>query len=621
MYEPNFLPVEIWLKIFRKLCHKDLFNAVMVCKEWRMIGLDQGLWKNYEMVKKDGNLKTLERTLNIERFSAMEQLEIVGDCFPKMIFEVIEQKNQFGPKILDHHVDAIRRSKICKLDIDNCDLSLVSPSKVSELFNQLEHISIRESKLTEHQLREIIYDMAYNTDLKEFILDTVFVEKEDDNLEMPLTDPETIGWAFNKMETLKLRSVFKQTTFSDNYFDTPPQNFLMLFRIMFQKTNLKSLDLDSDFLNHIPIVILCSSLNNLQTVNLTGSSFTADQCKTLVTQMAKETKIQELYIPMSDLSSIEAEILSKAFNKLRKLDILGSKIRRYQVTALFKGIKQGTKLEFLNLNRVMVDLLSSNILTSGLLLLKTVQVFKLNRDQINLLMTKLSEIDNPVVRNLTIYEAETEHIPQHVLAKAINKMKSIEITRSIFCMDPIPRKPTNFIPTFLTIRSESFLTDISFESVNLSTIPPGVLSEAIKRLRKVRLVRAKLCNSQLISVLNNIPLSSSLEHLDLSGNYLSCLPTCQMLAEPLPKLKRVILEDTKLAKRQIKAILSEIAGKPFGTTLEYISLAQNDAEEVSIDLIQEVKSIVKHFLIDEHHPNTDEYFSGESNDYSSDDGY
>ena len=51
-----------------------------------MIGLDQGLWKNYEMVKKDGNLKTLERTLNIERFSAMEQLEIVGDCFPKMIF-------------------------------------------------------------------------------------------------------------------------------------------------------------------------------------------------------------------------------------------------------------------------------------------------------------------------------------------------------------------------------------------------------------------------------------------------------------------------------------------------------------------------------------------------------
>jgi len=539
-----------------------------------------------------------------------------------MIFEVIEQKNQFGPKILDHHVDAIRRSNICKLDFDNCDLSLVSPSKVSELFNQLERVSIRESKLTEPQLKEIIYDMAYNTDLKELVLDTVFIEKKEEALDMPLTDPETIGWAFNKLETLKIRSVFKQTTFSDNYFDSPPQNFLMLFRIMFQKTNLKSLDLDSDFLNHVPIVVLCSSLNNLQSVNLTGSSFTADQCKTLVTQMAKETKIQELYIPMSDLSSIEAEILSKAFNKLKKLDILGSKIRRYQVTALFKGIKQGTHLEFLNLNRVMVDLLSSNILTSGLILLKTVKVFKLNRDQINLLMTKLSEIDNPVLQNLTIYEAETEHIPQHVLAKAINKMKSIEITRSIYCMDPIPRKPTNFIPTFtFAIRPESFLRDISFESVNLSTIPPGILSDAIKRLRKVRLVRAKLCNDQLIAVLNTIPHSSSIEHLELSGNYLSCLPTCQLLAYPLPKLKRVILDDTKLAKRQIKAILSEIASKPFGSKLEYLSMIQNDVTDVSIDLIQEVKSIVKHFLIDEHHPSSDEYFSGESNDYSSDDGY
>eukprot|EP00092_Neocalanus_flemingeri_P034515 GFUD01037530.1.p1 GENE.GFUD01037530.1~~GFUD01037530.1.p1 ORF type:complete len:396 (+),score=79.98 GFUD01037530.1:3-1190(+) len=395
----------------------------------------------------------------------------------------------------------------------------------------------------------------------------------------------------------------------------------MLFRIMFQKSNLKKIDLDSDYLNQIPLVTLCSSLNNLQTLNLTSSSFTAEQCKTLITQMAKETKIQELYIPMSDLSSIEADVLSKAFNKLKKLDILGAKIRRYQMTALFKGIKQGTNLEFLNLNRVMVDLLSSNILTSGLLLLKTVKVYKLNRDQINLLFTKMSGIENPVVQNLSIYEAETEHIPQHVLASAINKMKSIEITRSIFCMDPIPRKHTNFIPTFLKIRSESSLTDISFESVNLSTIPPGVLSEAVKRLRKVCLVRARLCNDQLISILSNITSSSKLEHLDLTGNYLSCLPTCNLLAQPLPGLKRVILDDTKLATRQMKAILSEIVKKPFGLKLEYISLIQNDVTELSTQLIQEVKSIIKQFLIDEHHPDVGEYFSGESTGYSSDDGY
>ena len=617
MFEPHYLPCEIWLKIFKKLCHQDLFSASLVCKEWKMISLDQGLWKNYEIVKKDVNLKTLERTLDIERFSATEQLEIVGDCFHQMIFEVIEQKNQFGPKILDHHVDAIQNSNVSRLKFDNCDLSLVNPSKISDLFNRLKSISLRESKLTEAQLKETIYNMAYSTDLKELDLDTVFIQEQDDDQELPITDPETIGWAFNKLETLKLRSVFKQTTFGDNFFDTPPQNFLMLFRIMFQKTNLKSIDVDSDFLNHIPMLLLCSSLNNLQSVNLTGSSITPTQCKTLITQMAQETKIRDLYIPMVDLSSIEAEILTKAFNKLTKLDILGAKIRRYQMTAWFKGIKQGTNLEFLNMNRVMVDLLSNNILISGIILLKTVKVFKLTRDQMNLLMIKLSDIDNPVLENLTIYEAETEHIAQHVLAKAINKLKSIEITRSIYCMDPIPRKPTNFIQTF-TIQAKSMLVDISFESVTLSTVPPKVLAEAVARLRKVRLVRAKLCNDQLIEVLNIIPNSSSLEHLDLSGNYLSCLPSCQLLAKPIPKLTRVVLDDTRLAKRQITAIFSEIISKPSGSNLEYLSLIQNDIENVSVDLIQEVKKTVKNILIDEHHPNTDEYFSGES--YSSDDG-
>lgn len=287
------------------------------------------------------------------------------------------------------------------------------------------------------------------------------------------------------------------------------------------------------------------------------------------------------------------------------------------MTAWFKGIKQGSSLEFLNLNRVMVDLLSNNILTSAILLLKTVKVFKLTRDQMNLLMTKLSDIDNPVLENLTIYEAETEHIPQHVLAKAIHKMKSIEITRSIYCMDPIPRKPTNFIQTF-TIQPNSILTDISFESVTLSTVPPKILAEAVARLRKVRLVRAKLCNDQLIEVLNIIPNSLFLEHLDLSGNYLSCLPSCQLLAKPIPKLKRVILDDTRLAKRQITAIFSEITSKPSRLNLEYLSLIQNDIENVSEDLIHKVKKTVKNILIDEHHPNTDEYFSGES--YSSEDG-
>ena len=66
MCQQNFLPCEILLKIFQQLDFSDLFNVVMVCKEWQMVAADQSLWKKYEMVKKDRNLETRSVIIPLE---------------------------------------------------------------------------------------------------------------------------------------------------------------------------------------------------------------------------------------------------------------------------------------------------------------------------------------------------------------------------------------------------------------------------------------------------------------------------------------------------------------------------------------------------------------------------
>ena len=70
--ELKYLPCEFWLKIFENLSYKDLYNAALVCTEWKRLGLDLTLWKKFVMVKREGSVETLERIVSIPRLEKVE---------------------------------------------------------------------------------------------------------------------------------------------------------------------------------------------------------------------------------------------------------------------------------------------------------------------------------------------------------------------------------------------------------------------------------------------------------------------------------------------------------------------------------------------------------------------
>ena len=87
------LPVEILVKIFENLSHKDLKNASLVSKFWKLAAEDRTLWKNCNIILQlNSNFRVLS-CLESPRFSALEKLSLQGayEKFAKIFDEDIKK--------------------------------------------------------------------------------------------------------------------------------------------------------------------------------------------------------------------------------------------------------------------------------------------------------------------------------------------------------------------------------------------------------------------------------------------------------------------------------------------------------------------------------------------------
>ena len=118
------LPFEIMFSIFQYLPYQDLMTIVLVCKEWRKVGTDSILWKNFSLVKKDHCLDSIGNILKIPRLAKMKKIEIWGN------FEhlTIHHKNlESYSYLLSKHFDLLSQTNIKEISLHNCILTRVDP--------------------------------------------------------------------------------------------------------------------------------------------------------------------------------------------------------------------------------------------------------------------------------------------------------------------------------------------------------------------------------------------------------------------------------------------------------------------------------------------------------------
>ena len=110
--------------IFQYLHYQDLMTTILVCRNWRKIGTDSILWKNFALVKKDHCLESIGNILKIPRLQKTMKIEIWGNFEHLTIHHKNIEKNS---SLLSKHFDLLSQTNIEEISFHNCILTGVDP--------------------------------------------------------------------------------------------------------------------------------------------------------------------------------------------------------------------------------------------------------------------------------------------------------------------------------------------------------------------------------------------------------------------------------------------------------------------------------------------------------------
>merc|ERR1711867_200503 len=205
---------------------------------------------------------------------------------------------------------------------------------------------------------------------------------------------------------------------------------------------------------------------------------------------------------------------------------------------------QGMILRLKNKNVSGVD---AELLARAVIKLETLEFSntQLTQQQIVAILTAVS--DSRKITNLDISFNDMSGIDKKLLAKAVTKMKKLNIT------------DTNLTQQ----QAEAILTAVSEENVvsklyigfnNLSGVDPGLLARAVTKLEVMDVQDTELSQQQVVAIITAVSESKKITELYIGENDLSIVDP-GLLTKAVTKLVRLDLENTKLTQQQYEAIL------------------------------------------------------------------
>lgn len=580
-FEEILLPREIWLMIFEKLPFRDLFNVVLVSKNWLDIGEDPLLWKNFKMVKSCRSLDSLEDALGISRLSSLSYLELKASVKEGIV--------------LNDHIEVISKTNIKSMRMLNCNLSYANPEMISALFNNFKSLELEDTVLTEAQAEMIFTTMAQQTMLKELKLSTPLSEE----ISISLLAPELLGAAFNKLEVLHLRWVI----FDQGFWET-------FFQMMCADTNLRELLFEYQGLHNVPPKVFSAALNKLQIVDLSQIDVDHSQCRALIEAIARDTKIEHLDISSNNLATIDPDILAEAVNKLRKVDISNTNLTSCQIERILKGINFDSKLKDLDIDQNRLIKISPDLLASAANNLERVVLSKLTTVQtarIFDVMSKFSTLKHLSIQDVSFLGNSDNAldwedgqnpglnqygVDENMIAKAINKLTSVDLSFGSFNNNQAQA-------IFEAMADKTCLKELFLQQCDLISVNPSIVCKAITKLHKVFLHSANLSKSQIFSLFLKMNEKSNIKDFDLSNSDLSLIEPA-IIANVVYKLEKVFLTDAILTTDQLTAIFTRIADNPSYSNLLLLDVTRNDVSQIDEKLLENVKKAVHNFNYDSH---------------------
>lgn len=237
----NTLPRELLLHIFRFLSHNQLKTVLQVCNQWREVGEDPILWKNFKLVVTGIEINIMPAILNIKRFRCLQNLEVNG----------YSEKEK--PELSGETLSTILESPVCKLTIKNCNLSQLSEEKISSMVLNLKSLSLWQIEMKKEQTKMMFGVLSKSKYLSEIDIGYGYMNL----LEV---SPLLLAKAFNRRKKVNI-----------GHTKLTEDQVTRLFEVINKRTTIRSLDVGYRDLSFLDDDLLRSALQNLESVNICPS--------------------------------------------------------------------------------------------------------------------------------------------------------------------------------------------------------------------------------------------------------------------------------------------------------------------------------------------------------------
>ena len=374
-------------------------------------------------------------------------------------------------------------TKMKEISFKYINLSTVNPKMFASTIVQMEKVNLSFTELTTDQLTELLDKLVTQKDVKLHNIELFSVD-------LSGTPPRLLGKALGNLECVSLSNT-----------ELRFEHIQSVFEELMRPKKLKKVNLDFSEIFHISKDIFAKSLIQLEKVSLACTVMDVEQLETLFELISKESKIKELDLLDTDLTGIGAELIGAAINKLKKVNLSGSKlageIMNLMVQQFDFRVLKILNLDYLDLSKMSIDNICNLVKKLEKISLKKTN---LTAKQFISFWSYLAIPDEGVeLKDINLHGNDFTDVTEDALQDGATKLVSLDLSHTNIHPEVI-----NKVFGSISSSTSSNLRNLMLVGNSMATVDPVVIVQAMPGLEKLDLSSSDLTPEQVNMVLSAV---------------------------------------------------------------------------------------------------------------------
>jgi len=380
-------------------------------------------------------------------------------------------------------------------------------------------------------------------------------------------DPALLGNLVARMEGVEMAKVADKRLKCMNY------SQLKIFSSLISKsTSLKALNMNNRNLAGVAPPLLADILSGLVEANFRDVELTEAQANMVCSRLAEGNRLETLVLSSNKLEGVPAEDLARAVRGVSSLNLANTKLTPLQTITLFKYLDKSSSIKELTIGLNNLGAVEARTIASVIGKLRVVQVREggVTTEQWTAIFTTISTLPAKGLE-ADFSNNSLAKVSHALLSAAVVKMEKVKLMST-----KLTKTQSSAIINSICHNYEE-IKELNIMFNNLSSVDPVYLAIAARKLVRLNLGWTRLKTAHLENIFERLSQQDvKLQELRLSGIDMRHVEA-KVLARVINKLSKADLNFTHLQAHQLMAIFCKMKEK---TKLKELVLSSNDVSEV-----------------------------------------